>query len=92
VNGKAVLQAITFTSTAPSPGLVGGTYTVTASGGGSGNPVTFSISPGSSTVCSITGSTVTFTSSGTCTIDANQTGNTNYQAAPQTQQTVSVST
>ena len=36
-------QSITFTSTPPSPALVGGTYPVTASGGASGNPVTFSI-------------------------------------------------
>ena len=34
-------QSITFTSTAPSPGFVGTTYAVTATGGGSGNAVVF---------------------------------------------------
>jgi len=34
-------------------------------------------------VCSISGSTVSFLSTGTCVIDANHGGNTNYNAAPQ---------
>ena len=47
-NGEVVIsyslaQAISFTSTPPSPAVVGGTYTPAATGGGSGNPVTFSI-------------------------------------------------
>jgi hypothetical protein len=62
-----------------------------ASGGGSGNPVIFSIDSGSP-VCSISGSTVVFNSPGSCVIDANQAGNTQYQAAPQVQQTVTVVT
>jgi hypothetical protein len=92
VNAKLIPQAITFTSTPPSPGVVGGTYTVTASGGGSGNPVKFSIGSGNGSVCSISssGSTVTFTGPGSCVIDANQAGNATYQAAPQAQQTVTV--
>jgi len=37
-------------------------------------------------VCSLVGGTVTMNSgTGTCTIDANQSGNTNYSAAPQVQ-------
>jgi hypothetical protein len=84
-------QAITFTSTEPSPATVGGpTYTVTATGGASGNPVTFAIDAASSSVCSIAGSAVSFTAAGTCTIDANQAGNANYTAAPQVQQSFAV--
>ncbi len=74
-------QTITFTSTAPSSAVVAGpTYAVSATGGGSGNPVTFSINASSSTVCSIAGSTVSFIGVGTCRIDAAQAGNTNYTA------------
>src|SRR5207237_488143 len=76
----------------PAHGKVATTYAVTATGGGSGNTVTFSIDASSSTVCSISGSTVTFTTQGTCTIDANQAGNGNYNAAPQAQQLVTVDT
>ena len=85
-------QAIAFTSPAPSNAVVGGpTYTVTATGGASGNPVTFSVDPTSTSVCAIAGSTVSFTGTGNCTIDANQTGDANYNAAPQVEQTFAVS-
>ena len=86
--GKAA-QAITFTSTPPASPTVGGTYTVTATGGASGNPVTF----GSSTpnVCTVAGSTVSFMIGGSCTVTANQTGNANYLAAGQVTQTSTVS-
>jgi hypothetical protein len=79
-------QTITFTSTPPSPAVIGGTYTPTASGGASGNPVTFSIDPSADGSCSISGATVTFVAVGTCVIDANQAGNANYEAATQVQQ------
>ena len=85
-----ILQAIRFTSTPPSPAAVGGTYSVAASGGGSGDPVSFSIDPGSSAVCSFSGGTVTFNHPGSCVIDANQDGNAQYQHAPQARQTVTV--
>jgi len=84
-------QTITFTSTAPGAATVGGsTYTVTATGGASGNAVTFAIDASATSICSITGSTVSFTAVGTCLIDANQAGNTNYLAAPQKQQSFAV--
>jgi len=75
-------QRITFTSTAPASATVDGvSYTVAATGGASGNPVTFS--SGAPTVCSVSGATVSFTGAGTCTIDANQAGNADYLSAPQ---------
>jgi hypothetical protein len=40
----------------------------------------------SSAVCSISNGTVTFIGGGTCTINANQAGNSNYSAAAQAQQ------
>ena len=82
-------QTITFTSTAPSSATMGGaTYTVTATGGASGNPVTFSSA--TTSVCSVSGSVVSFIGAGTCTIDANQAGNTNYGAAAQVTQSFPV--
>jgi hypothetical protein len=62
------------------PVYKGASYTVAATGGGSYNPVTFS--SGTPALCSVAGATVSFVNSGTCTIDANQAGNTAYAAAP----------
>jgi hypothetical protein len=74
-------QAITFT--APASGTVGGTATLTATGGDSGNPVTFTIDPSSGAgVCTVTGNTVTYDSVGSCVIDADQAGTANYAKAP----------
>jgi large repetitive protein len=89
--GKAA-QAITFTSTPPAHPKVGQTYQVAASGGGSGNPVTFAADPATTPgACSVsTSGLVHFTGPGRCVIDANQAGNANYTAAPQVSQTVAV--
>ena len=74
-------QTVTFTSTAPSNAAFGGaTYTASATGGLSGNPVTFSSA--TPQVCTVAGSTVSFVGLGTCTIDANQAGNAAYNSAP----------
>jgi hypothetical protein len=67
--------------------VYGGRYVVNAIGGASGNPVTFSIDPTSTPgACSVSGQTVSFTGVGTCLINANQAGSTNYMAAPQARQ------
>ena len=98
-NGEAIVsyaepsQSITFTSTPPSPAVYGGSYTPAATGGGSGNPVLFSIDSASGAgVCSINsaGTVVSFTGVGTCVIDANQAGNSDYNAAGQQQQSFTV--
>ena len=84
-------QTITFTSAAPSSAVVGGsTYIVTATGGASGLPVTFSIDAAATSVCSLAGSTVSFIGAGSCVVDGNQAGDVNYVAAPQAQQSVTV--
>lgn len=84
-------QTIEYTSTPPSPALVGGTYDVTATGGDSGNPIVFSIDASSGTdACSITDATVTFTGVGACIVDAGQAGNDEYLSADQAQQTIQV--
>jgi alpha-tubulin suppressor-like RCC1 family protein len=81
-------QSITFASTPPAPALVGGTYEMSANGGGSGNPVLFSsLTP---SVCTTTGSIASLVSVGSCTIAADQAGNDDYDPAPQVTQTFSV--
>lgn len=86
-------QSIAFTSSAPTEAVVAGpTYTPTATGGGSGNPITFRIDNSPQAVCSISPeSVVSFIAAGTCTIDANQAGNANYLPATEVQQSFAVS-
>jgi hypothetical protein len=80
-------QNISFS---PAPSLaVGGTGTVTATGGASGNTVTFTSTTPS--ICTVTGSTVTVLTAGSCVIAANQAGNANYAAAAQATQTITIS-
>ena len=79
-------QVITFSSAAPSGAVFGDTYTPTATGGASGNAVTF----GASGACSYSSGTVTMTATGTCTVTADQLGNDDYNAAAQASQTFSV--
>src|SRR4029079_18844378 len=57
----------------------------------SGLAVTFAVAAGSAGVCSVSGSTVSIVGAGTCVITANQAGNGTYQAAPQVQQSFTVS-
>jgi len=67
------------------------TFTVSATGGASGNPVTFSsTTPGVCTTGGTNGSTVTIAAVGICTIAADQAGNTNYSAATQVTQSITI--
>jgi hypothetical protein len=86
-------QTINFTMVPPVTAVYGaGPFQVTATGGGSGNPVVFTIDASSTAGAgSISGSTLTITGVGTIVIDANQAGNSSYSAAPQVQATVTVS-
>jgi hypothetical protein len=80
-------QVITFGS-APTV-AVGGTGTVSATGGASGMPVIFTTP--SQNICSVLGTLVTGISAGTCTIKADQAGNSIYSAAPQASLSFSIS-
>jgi hypothetical protein len=85
-SAEKLSQSISFT--APASGTAGGSATLSASGGRSGNPVVFSASsPG---VCTVSGATVTYIAAGQCVIDANQAGNGTYAAALEVQQTITV--
>ena len=63
-------------------------FSVSATGGGSGNAVTFSST--TPTTCSVSGSTVTLEAAGSCTIAADQAGNANYEAAAQVTQSFTI--
>jgi hypothetical protein len=82
-------QSISFA--APASGSARGSATLSATGGGSGNPVVFSADPASGPgVCTVSGTSVTYTAAGNCVIDANQAGTATYLAAPQVEQTITV--
>jgi hypothetical protein len=82
-------QTITNFAASPSnPILSGGTFTVSATKGPGSSALVFaSTSP---TVCTVSGSTVTMLTAGTCALTANQAGDTTYNAAPQVTLNVTV--
>jgi hypothetical protein len=84
-----VAQTITFTPV-PTPVFYGGpAISLSASGGASGNPVTFSVLPPSPAVIS-GGNQLSFTGVGAVTIAADQAGNSTYAAATQVTQSFTV--
>jgi hypothetical protein len=85
-------QIINFTPTSPvtiTPSPSGTAATLSATGGGSGNPIVFA-SSSLPTVCTVNGTTVTYFGAGNCVITADQAGNATYSAAPQVTATVVV--
>jgi sugar lactone lactonase YvrE len=83
-------QAIDFTAPTSPVAFGVAPITLVATGGGSGNPVVFTVDGSSTGSGSIAGSVLTITSAGTLVIDANQAGNATYSAAPQVQQSIVV--
>jgi hypothetical protein len=63
-------------------------FTVSATGGASGNAVTFGSS--TPTICSVSGNTVTILAAGFCTVRASQAGNINYNAATDVAQSFTI--
>ncbi len=88
----SALTAQTITGFSPATPIAystGETFALSATGGGSGNPVTFAST--TTTICTVASSTVTVLKVGTCHLTANQAGNANYSAAPQVTASVVVS-
>jgi hypothetical protein len=79
-------QTITFNPPA-SPVTYGVSSISLSATASSGLTVTFNVSSGP---CSVSGSTLTVTGAGTCVLAANQTGNSDYSAAAQVTQSVTV--
>jgi hypothetical protein len=86
---NAASQTINFT--APTTPVVYGVAPIAlvATGGASGNAVAFTVASGPCTIAS-GATTVSITGVGSCVINANQAGNTNYTAATQVQKTIVV--
>ncbi|MGA9061102.1 MAG: Ig-like domain repeat protein [Terracidiphilus sp.] len=82
----------TITNFTPPSSVIFGAPAIalSATGGASGNPVTFSVLSGPASVSGTYGSTLTITGAGTVVVAANEAGNSNYSAAPEIQQTIQV--
>jgi N-acetylneuraminic acid mutarotase len=90
VTVNQVSQTITFTQPA-SPVVVGvAPITLSATGGASGNPVTFSLVSGPGTLSGTDNDVLTVTATGTIVVAANQAGNAAYAAAAQVTRSVVV--
>ena len=85
VTAQQASQTINVTTSAPASAIYNSSFAVAATGGGSGNAVTFS----SGGICTNVGATFTMTSgTGTCTVKFDQAGNSNYSAAPEVTESV----
>ena len=97
VTVTALSQTVAFSSVPPTTARIGESYTVSASGGGSGNAVVFSVGAAttgagtSAAACSLSGQTVSFDHAGACVLDADQAGNAQYAPAPTVAQSIPIS-
>ncbi|HVE25315.1 MAG TPA: S8 family serine peptidase [Sporichthya sp.] len=87
VVGSPSGQTITF---APAPTGLAATSTPLAATASSGLPVTLTVDPASSAICTLTGTTVRYLTNGSCTLHANQGGNFGYDAAPEVTRTIAI--
>jgi hypothetical protein len=87
--GKASQAIVNFTPTNGSVFVLTNTAGLSATGGGSSNPVTFAVISGPGVIAGLTN--LTFTNSGTVRVTANQSGDTNWNAAPTVTNTFNVS-
>jgi hypothetical protein len=81
-------QTITFPNPGPVTYSSGGTFALGATASSS---LAVSYTSTTTGVCTVAGSTVTIVTAGTCTIKADQSGNTNYNAAPQVSDDITIS-
>ncbi len=92
----ALAQTVTFDAAAPTGLVVGQSYAPDATGGGSGNTVTFGVDTATTgygtaaAACSVSGGTASLDHPGSCVLTADQAGNAQYSAAGTANQTVAV--
>jgi hypothetical protein len=79
-------QTIVFTPALPAQDTLGATRTLGATGGASGNPVTFTVL--TPATCAVVSGTLSLTAIGACTVAADQAGNAAYAAAPRVTATI----
>ena len=80
-------QTITFNSLTDKV-LGSGTFTLSAT---SSSSLTVAFTSATTSICTVSGTTVTLVSNGTCTINADQSGNSNYNAATRVQRSFAIS-
>ncbi|HRJ52595.1 MAG TPA: hypothetical protein PLE99_07500 [Candidatus Thiothrix moscowensis] len=83
-------QTVTFDAATPTSKTLGDaafSVTITASSG-----LTPTLGSSTASVCTVSGNTVTLVALGTCTLTANQAGNTDYHAAAQATKDITVKT
>ena len=85
VHVERATQSIAFAAL-PNRTFGDASFTVGATGGPSGNPVTF----GAAGTCSVTGDVASIGGAGACTVTAAQAGDTNYEAATPVAQTFTI--
>jgi hypothetical protein len=76
---------VDFVADPASPMFTDESFAVSATGGTSGQPVTFSVDASSAAVCTAAGThgaTIAIHDQGTCLVHADQAGNATYRAAP----------
>lgn len=66
---------------APAAGVRAGQSLTLSASATSGLPVTYSVAPAASTVCSVSGTTLSFLAAGTCTVEAAQAGSADWLPA-----------
>lgn len=59
-------------------GVLGRTLTLTATGGSGSGTVTFTVAAGTASGCAVSGTTLRYTSTGTCLVTATKAGDTTY--------------
>lgn len=83
------VQTLNFTSVVPEEPMPGDSYTPVAVSSG-GEAVSFAITNGSVTICTLSNGVVSFIAAGQCVITASQAGTTNYLPASSVSQTIAV--
>jgi hypothetical protein len=84
-----ISQTVAFTSSAPTNATSGMTYVPVVSSTSGLTPV-ISVTTSGGSVCTVSGTSIVLTGSGTCTITATQDGNAAYAAAAPVSQTITV--
>ena len=87
--GKATQTALTTPVATPSTVAYGATATLSTSGGSGTGALTYSVATGGAN-CSISGTTLTVTAVGNCTVVASKAADSNYYAATSSARTVYV--
>lgn len=83
-------QTLTFSAQPGQSFVANGTFALSPATASSGLAVAYSVTPAAATVCSVSGTTVTMLTAGSCVIAADQAGDAYWLAAPQVTQAITI--